>query len=843
MKKTFRKCLSLFLAALMAVMCLGAGFTALAAQNDPYLALADALKADGVQTAVWPDAANGSTVTVDDPTGDITRAAEAFWQLVSDCYQADYQNKTYSGAGVYGDDYTIWGVKSKIADVLQSDRYGMGANWVQADRALNAFIAYQNGAQETTGSKSLVEKHSYPSSPKSAAYTFTVSRSVRDQLLAADALSDLPDTLCTALSYQWQHDGQNLFAESATSGKWIKITYYTGHRNLVWTESTRQVSGEDSETVPALKAFGAYFTAQRLNTDVDAMDEATLEAVCTDGQACIDALGSLWNDDAVMDHFFDKAAVVSFMAKVQAACGQEAATGSDSVGEAVGQELSGLLNQPSTMSVLNPQDNLIAAVVVTIVAAVLLTAASVGGYFLQPLISPIKISVDPEKEYQTIDGFGSSACWWSQYAGASENAEAISELLFGESGLGLNIYRYNIGAGEAENPNTPITNPWRRTESFYYYNEKTGKWEYDFTRDAAAQEMLRLSLEKEVDTVVLFANSPHYSMTISGTAAGNAAENTSNLSEDQYDAYVSYFLDITEYFLSQGVPVKYISPINEPQWSWSSTGGSQEGTHYEPEEVVAILARFAEGIEERGLDVTLMGPESGEIGDTNSTYMRLIKRNKKLYNALDSFAYHSYWKDNDASAKLQFGLEFATLWHGKKLHMTEWCELPNQHAVSDFGGALVTARVISDDLTLSGANSWSAWTGINQRSSANPDEDYSDGLLTANDDCSEYSVTMRYYALAHFSKYIEPGAVRIQASKSGYSDTLHVSGFKNPDGSRVIVLVNEGGETTVKLQDKTAKTMQVITSTGEKQLDVTFDGAYQEKLTLPGSSITTVIVK
>ena len=101
---------------------------------------------------------------------------------------------------------------------------------------------------------------------------------------------------------------------------------------------------------------------------------------------------------------------------------------------------------------------------------------------------------------------------------------------------------------------------------------------------------------------------------------------------------------------------------------------------------------------------------------------------------------------------------------------------------------------------------------------------------------------MHYYALAHFSKYIEPGAVRIWAATSGYSDTLRVSGFKNPDGSRVIVLVNEGEETAVRLQDE-AQTMQVITSTSEKQLETTFDGAYSEKLTLPGSSITTVILK
>lgn len=118
MKKTLRKWLSLFLAVVMAITSLGTGFVALAAESDPddpYQALADALKADGVQEAAWPAEADGNVVSVDDPTGDITQAAEAFWQLVAARYQDDYQNQTYSRSGVYGSDYTMQGVKEKSA--------------------------------------------------------------------------------------------------------------------------------------------------------------------------------------------------------------------------------------------------------------------------------------------------------------------------------------------------------------------------------------------------------------------------------------------------------------------------------------------------------------------------------------------------------------------------------------------------------------------------------------------------------------------------------------------------------------------------------------------------------
>ena len=53
-----------------------------------------------------------------------------------------------------------------------------------------------------------------------------------------------------------------------------------------------------------------------------------------------------------------------------------------------------------------------------------------------------------------------------------ESSCDIARLLYDkETGLGLRIYRYNIGGGEADNPDCRIWDRTRRTESFYYFNE------------------------------------------------------------------------------------------------------------------------------------------------------------------------------------------------------------------------------------------------------------------------------------------------------------------------------------------------------------------------------------
>jgi hypothetical protein len=139
-------------------------------------------------------------------------------------------------------------------------------------------------------------------------------------------------------------------------------------------------------------------------------------------------------------------------------------------------------------------------------------------------------------------------------------AEELAELLYGESGLGLNIYRYNIGAGWDEN-NCRVDNPWRRVESFYIYdddneNEHYHGGGYDWERDKTAYNFMKFCLDRgRIDTVVLFANSPHYAFTASGQASGGIMHHTTNLPKCNYRRFVDYFLDITEHFINDGVPV------------------------------------------------------------------------------------------------------------------------------------------------------------------------------------------------------------------------------------------------------------------------------------------------
>ena len=73
------------------------------------------------------------------------------------------------------------------------------------------------------------------------------------------------------------------------------------------------------------------------------------------------------------------------------------------------------------------------------------------------------------------------------------------------------------------------------------------------------------------------------------------------------------------------------------------------------------------------------------------------------------------------------------------------------------------------------------------------------GLVTINSQNKAISYSGQFWALAHYSRFIERGAVRFD-SQGAAPDLTHV-GFENLDGQRIVVLTNSGGARTCDVRD------------------------------------------
>ena len=158
-----------------------------------------------------------------------------------------------------------------------------------------------------------------------------------------------------------------------------------------------------------------------------------------------------------------------------------------------------------------------------------------------------KMTVDIRQTYQTMESFGTSGAWWSQYVGGFtecvddsgvSSRERIATLLFDrEEGIGLTCYRFNLGAGSADSRKGTYSDIHRRAQSF-----ETEEGVYDFTKDANAVWFLEKAVELGVEEVVLFCNSPLERLTDNGTAQTTAGEK-SNISPENYGAFADYVMD------------------------------------------------------------------------------------------------------------------------------------------------------------------------------------------------------------------------------------------------------------------------------------------------------------
>ena len=458
-----------------------------------------------------------------------------------------------------------------------------------------------------------------------------------------------------------------------------------------------------------------------------------------------------------------------------------------------------------------------------------------------PALAAETLTIDTSVTHQTLESFGTSGCWWSQYAGLWDdkylntqvtNRQRIATLLFHPTyGIGLTGYRYNLGAGSADSGLGNYWDEFRRAQSF-----EVEPGVYDFSKDEGAQWFLTEAVRLGVDEVTLFFNSPLERLTISGYAQLTSGS-TSNIDPANYAEWAVYACDVAEYFISQGVPVKFISPINEPQWSWDD---GQEGCHYEPSAITGVYLAFLEEMEKRPAleGVKLSGPESGEWGGQTTQYVSAILENEVLRAHFDAIDNHSYW--SNTQSKVSFKNFMTVYYPDVKLRMSEWCEMVNGTDLT-MDSAIHLAQCIQEDLTVLDAVAWCTWVGVSPGG-------YRDGLIHATENgAGEKSIVplKRLWAYGNYSRYIRPGFIRVETSGAKSVSPVAFTGERDGKQQLVIVLINaEYSSQFVNLEGDFSAytTMQIHETSTSRDLAKTYSGEVKTDITLPMQSVITIVL-
>ncbi|MEE1138163.1 MAG: glycoside hydrolase [Acutalibacteraceae bacterium] len=448
----------------------------------------------------------------------------------------------------------------------------------------------------------------------------------------------------------------------------------------------------------------------------------------------------------------------------------------------------------------------------------------------------MKITMNKNKKHQTFEGFGASGAWWAQLAGGWDNPDPesgmpvrdrISQLLYSKTdGIGLRTYRYNIGGGSVESGKGDFSDPDRRAECF-----ENDKGEYDFTKDANAVYMMRQAAKDGADEIILFVNSPIERLTKNNKAHldKNKVFRT-NLSRKNYGAFAKYILDVTEHFVKEGLPVRYLSPVNEPLWIWN---GGQEGCHYSPYQAGKVMQCVAREMRKRKtLDsVMLSGVENGDIRWFNKSYTREMLRHKDVRECVDSVDVHSYFlhsplpfTNNRPAFLRRYRKWMDRRYPDVPVKMSEWCHM-NGGKDTGMVSALETAKVIFEDISILNVTSWQHWIACSRY-------DYCDGLIYIDPENQSFEMTKRYYVTGNFSKYIPYGAVRFEV-KADDSDIMAL-GFEK-DSKTVLIIINPKN---IKKSFSLSQKADVAVTDNDSNLR---EYTAENEIELTPQSVTTVI--
>ena len=431
----------------------------------------------------------------------------------------------------------------------------------------------------------------------------------------------------------------------------------------------------------------------------------------------------------------------------------------------------------------------------------------------------IHLDLDAETTFQKIDNFGASDAWSVQFVGKNwplEKREQIADLLFSTQndqdgnpkGIGLSLWRFNLGAGSAEQgKSSGIRDEWRRAESFL-----TQEGTYDWSKQSGQVWFAKAAKERGVEQLLVFSNSPPVQFTRNGKAY-TSDKAQSNLDPTKNEAFAKYLADVTEGFSKIGLDINYISPINEPQWDWAD--GGQEGTPFWNDQIKDLVVSLDHELQRRNLNTTYIDiPETAQINylfengnksgranviqtffNTNSkNYLGHLARVNHAVSAHSYFTTSPFSRLVDQRKQLNSAIDEISDLH---FWMSEYCILGDNAGEIEGNGrdlgmtaALYMAKVINTDLVVANASAWHWWTAISAY-------DYKDGLVYIDKNKNDGTVyeSKMLWTLGNYSRFIRPGYTRIHLQEleaSTPDEKFLYSAFRSPEKDKIVlVFIND----------------------------------------------------
>jgi glucosylceramidase len=392
-------------------------------------------------------------------------------------------------------------------------------------------------------------------------------------------------------------------------------------------------------------------------------------------------------------------------------------------------------------------------------------------HFAKSTASNPVIDVDDQQKFQPIDGFGYALTGGSAqhmiHMDAATRATLIREL-FADDGnhIGVSYLRVSIGASDLND------------HVFSYDDLPAGETDVD---------MARFSLQPDRADVIpvlkeILAVNPKIKILGSPWSAPAWMKTNNNvkggkLKPEYYDAYARYFVKYIQGMKAEGIRIDAITVQNEPL-NEKNTPSLQM---LSADQDVFIRNHLGPAFHAAGINTKII------LYDHNCDvpeYATAILGDPEAAKYVDGSGFHLYGGKIEAMSAVHDAHP------GKNLYFTEQMVTGSIEGRPTVNVAAPVRRLI-----IGATRNWSRnvllWN-LAADPKNNPHTDNGgctmcQGAVTI--DGNTVSRNVAYYAIAHASKFVRPGSVRIASNNL---DTLPNVAFQTPDKKTVLIVVNSG---------------------------------------------------
>ncbi|MEV4937540.1 glycoside hydrolase family 30 protein [Streptomyces zaomyceticus] len=382
----------------------------------------------------------------------------------------------------------------------------------------------------------------------------------------------------------------------------------------------------------------------------------------------------------------------------------------------------------------------------------------------RPPANLARLGIDFRAALQPIDGFGFSMAFQradllhgARGLGPAKQREVLDLLLSKEKGAGLSILRLGIGSSTDRvydhMPTILPTDPGGPDATPEYVWDGWDGGQVWLAKEAKAYGVKRFYADAW--------SAPAFMKT-------NGSENDGGeLLPAWRQAYANYLVKYAKFYQREGIGITDLGFTNEPDWT-----ATYASMRFTPQQAVDFLKVLGPTVRASGLKTELVCCDAAGW-DRQVAFTEAIEADPEADKAVRTITGHRY-----------SGATTVPQPTDKHVWMSEWSpDGTTWNEDWDDGSGydgLTVAADIQNTLTVGNANAYVYWTGASLGATR--------GLIQLANPGDDYRVSKRYWALAAFSRFIRPGAVRVPVTNA--DPALSVTAFRNTDGRRVIEILN-----------------------------------------------------